>query len=53
MVGLRALFGFVLALVVLQVTDAKSSSGDSVLILLQPSVKKEDYSILFGNLESA
>lgn len=53
MFGLRALFGFVLALVALQVTDAKSSTGNSVFVLLQPSVKKEDYSIFFGNLESA
>lgn len=31
---------------------AKSSTGDSVLVVLQPSLKKEDYSIYFKNLES-
>ncbi|KAI0028193.1 Dolichyl-diphosphooligosaccharide-protein glycosyltransferase subunit [Vararia minispora EC-137] len=30
---------------------AKSSTGDSVLVVLQPSLKKEDYSLFFGNLE--
>lgn len=31
---------------------ARSSTGDSVLVILQPSLKKEDYSIYFKNLES-
>lgn len=52
MLGIRSLFGFVSALVALHVTLAKSSTGDSVLVFLQPSVKKEDYSIFFGNLKS-
>lgn len=52
MLGIRSLFGFLFALVAVQVTLAKSSTGDSVLVLLQPSLKKEDYSIFFGNLES-
>ena len=32
---------------------ARSSTGDSVLILLDPSLKKENFSIFFGDLESA
>ncbi|KAG9031402.1 oligosaccharyl transferase glycoprotein complex, beta subunit [Tulasnella sp. JGI-2019a] len=31
---------------------ARSSTGDSVLVVLEPELKKEDYSILFKNLES-
>lgn len=31
---------------------ARSSAGDSVLVILQPSLKKEDYSVYFKNLES-
>ena len=31
---------------------ARSSSGDSVLVLLDPSLKREDFSVFFGDLES-
>jgi oligosaccharyltransferase complex subunit beta len=31
---------------------ATSSSGDSVLVLLDASLEKENYSIFFGGLES-
>ena len=31
---------------------ARSSTGDSVLVILEPSLKREDYSIYFRNLES-
>ena len=31
---------------------ARSSTGDSVLVLLDPSLKKENFSIFFGDLES-
>lgn len=30
---------------------ARSSTGDSVLVLLDPSLKREDYSKFFGGLE--
>lgn len=32
---------------------AKSSSGDSVLVILEPEVSKDDYSIFFAGLTSA
>ena len=32
---------------------ARSSTGDSVLVLLDPSLKRENFSIFFGDLESA
>jgi oligosaccharyltransferase complex subunit beta len=32
---------------------AKSSSGDSVLVLLDPSLDRANYSIFFGGLEGA
>lgn len=32
---------------------AKSSTGDTVLVLLDPSLKKENFSIFLGDLESA
>ena len=31
---------------------AKSSSGDSVLVILDPTLKKDNFSIFFGDLES-
>ncbi|THH20050.1 hypothetical protein EW146_g1244 [Bondarzewia mesenterica] len=31
--------------------QAKPSTGDSVLVVLQPSLKKEDFSLFFGGLE--
>ena len=31
---------------------AQSSTGNSVLVLLDPSLKKENFSIFFGDLES-
>ena len=31
---------------------ARSSTGDSVLVLLDSSLKKENFSIFFGDLES-
>jgi oligosaccharyltransferase complex subunit beta len=31
---------------------ASSSSGDSVLVVLDPSLDRENYSIFFGGLES-
>ncbi|KAI0314787.1 dolichyl-diphosphooligosaccharide-protein glycosyltransferase [Amylostereum chailletii] len=43
------LFASLFAYVALSV--ATSSSGNSVLVVLQPSLKKEDYSLFFGNLE--
>jgi len=30
---------------------ARSSTGDSVLVVLDPSLKREDYSKFFGGLE--
>jgi hypothetical protein len=33
--------------------NAKSSSGDSVLVVLESSLPKEDYSIFFRGLEGA
>ncbi len=47
---LRQLLLTVLALASLAL--ARSSTGDSVLILLDPSLKKEDFSVFFGDLES-
>ncbi|TFY70199.1 hypothetical protein EVG20_g2806 [Dentipellis fragilis] len=38
-------------LALLAVAHAKSSTGDSVLVVLEPKLKKEDFSIFFGNLE--
>ncbi|KAH9918369.1 dolichyl-diphosphooligosaccharide-protein glycosyltransferase [Epithele typhae] len=46
---LRKLLFSVLALASLAL--AKSSTGDSVLVVLDPSLRKEDYSIFFGDLE--
>ncbi|RDX51551.1 dolichyl-diphosphooligosaccharide-protein glycosyltransferase [Lentinus brumalis] len=46
---LRQLLLSVLALASLAL--ARSSTGDSVLILLDPSLKKEDFSVFFGDLE--
>lgn len=39
-------------LVLARVSLATSSSGDSVLVLLDPSLDRESYSIFFGGLES-
>ena len=32
--------------------QGRSSTGNSVLVVLQPSLKREDFSIFFGDLES-
>ncbi|RPD59242.1 dolichyl-diphosphooligosaccharide-protein glycosyltransferase [Lentinus tigrinus ALCF2SS1-7] len=47
---LRKLLLPVLALASLAL--ARSSTGDSVLILLDPSLKKENFSVFFGDLEN-
>jgi oligosaccharyltransferase complex subunit beta len=31
--------------------SAKSSTGDEVLVVLEPSLKQEDYSLFFGGLK--
>ena len=48
---LRKLLLPVLALASLAL--ARSSTGDSILVLLDPSLKKENFSVFFGDLESA
>lgn len=48
-----ALWGLLAHLVALAaMVSAKSSTGDSVLVVLEPSLKREDYSMFFGGLES-
>ena len=47
---LRKLLLPVLALASLAL--ARSSTGDSVLVVLDPSLKKDNFSIFFGDLES-
>jgi oligosaccharyltransferase complex subunit beta len=32
--------------------QAKSSTGNSVLVVLQPSLKRDNFTIFFNNLES-
>ncbi|KII89351.1 hypothetical protein PLICRDRAFT_109161 [Plicaturopsis crispa FD-325 SS-3] len=49
MFSLRTICFSVLALAGLM--DAKSSSGDSVLVVLEPKLKKDDYSLFFSGLE--
>lgn len=39
------------AVAFLALVNAKSSSGDSVLVILEPGLQKEDYSIFFSGLE--
>lgn len=50
MVALWGLLAHLVALAAL--VTAKSSTGDSVLVVLEPSLKREDYSTFFGGLES-
>ncbi|KAI0781447.1 Dolichyl-diphosphooligosaccharide-protein glycosyltransferase subunit [Trametes elegans] len=49
---MRFLRGLLLPLVALaSFAFARSSTGDSVLVLLDPSLKRENFSIFFGDLE--
>ncbi|KAI0628746.1 Dolichyl-diphosphooligosaccharide-protein glycosyltransferase subunit [Trametes polyzona] len=49
---MRFLRGLLLPLVALVgFTFARSSTGDSVLVLLDPSLKRDNFSIFFGDLE--
>jgi oligosaccharyltransferase complex subunit beta len=52
MVALRlwALLAQLLALTALAI--GRSSTGDSVLVVLDPSLKQEDYSLFFSGLKS-
>jgi oligosaccharyltransferase complex subunit beta len=52
MVALRlwALLAQLLALAALSI--GRSSTGDSVLVVLDPSLKQEDYSLFFNGLKS-
>lgn len=50
---MRFLRGLLLPLVALAgFACARSSTGDSVLVLLDPSLKRDNFSIFFGDLES-
>jgi oligosaccharyltransferase complex subunit beta len=49
MVSLLGLATYLAAAVAL--VGARSSTGDNVLVVLEPSLKRDDYSIFFGGLE--
>jgi oligosaccharyltransferase complex subunit beta len=49
MFGLRTLLVSLLSLAA--PLYAKSSTGDSVLVVLEPSLKRDDFSTFFSNLE--
>jgi oligosaccharyltransferase complex subunit beta len=48
--GLWSLAAYLAAAIV--VASAKSSVGNEVLVVLEPNLKREDYSIFFDGLES-
>ena len=50
LLSLGAIFFSVVSL--LCAVQAKSSTGNSVLVVLQPSLKRDNFTIFFDNLES-
>jgi oligosaccharyltransferase complex subunit beta len=49
MAGLWRLAAYLAAAVAL--VGARSSTGDEVLVVLEPALKQEDYSLFFGGLK--